>query len=501
MRYSFAAVSYHDVFFTAKSLSCVSMCIRCECSDNSGMREYIRTAVCIMAGAVLAAAAPAEEKRVSITYSGDRSYTLIERTDIRRYDSGRYTGLLSRETRAFITPEHSSGGGSSYSGNFFVLEQTKSGGKKTAKGIDAVVPVSFTIDESGVMTVSSDSQYPEYRSFPSFPDKPVQEGDSWTGKAERCVDPRGTGQFTRIPILIEYRYVGEEEYKGEQVYHIKAKWATRYGNVVGGSYDPAGDPDLSRAMGTHDADIMVRKETGETIVIRDMLDETFVYSDGQTVAFKGSALFFTEFPPAINRGAIMPALQKIATIKETKGESKPEGMGISAADGESAPGGYTDAGERETAPGGFTDRKSLESALAADSGGQSSDKPKNDIVVEETDAGLRLSVQNIRFQPDSDQILPQERGRLDDIARVLKMAGNAQFLIEGHTAAVGKPSGEQQLSVERARAIARELAARGIDAERMMCTGYGGTRPIGDNSTNEGRAQNRRVEITILESK
>ena len=295
--------------------------------------------------------------------------------------------------------------------------------------------------------------------------------------------------------------MGEEEYKGEQVYHIKAKWATRYGNMVGGSYDPAGDPDLSRAMGTHDADIMVRKETGETIVIRDMLDETFVYSDGQTVAFKGSALFFTEFPPAINRGAIMPALQKIATIKETKGESKPEGMGISAADGESAPGGYTDAGERETAPGGFTDRKSLESALAADSGGQSSDKPKNDIVVEETDAGLRLSVQNIRFQPDSDQILPQERGRLDDIARVLKMAGNAQFLIEGHTAAVGKPSGEQQLSVERARAIARELAARGIDAERMMCTGYGGTRPIGDNSTNEGRAQNRRVEITILESK
>lgn len=494
------------------------------------MKRCNTLVLCVLVHSMCAGVLAAQEEPVSISYSGSRSYTLIERSDIRRYDGGRYTGLLSRETRAFISPQTAADGASSYSGNFFVLEQTKSNGRSTAKGIDAVVPVVFKIDASGNMTVSSESPYPEYRSFPSFPDKPVKPGDSWIGSAERCVDPLGTGQFTRIPILVEYRYIGEETYKGEEAYHIRAKWATRYGNMTGGSFDPGGDPALMRASGTHDADIMVRKSTGETIVIRDVMDETFLYQGGQTVAFKGSSVFFTEYPPAINRGAILSALEQIATVSDEKGEFDPAGMGhteaVSGTGGSAgtSTGGYgtgladagiddagiddagiIDAGEREegTAGSGLS-RSALESALAANSGGNTgvsgaASDVKNDIVVEETDAGLRLSVQNIRFQPDSDQILPQERSRLDDIARVLKLAGDAQFLIEGHTAAVGKPAGEQQLSVERARAIAKELAARGIDAERMMCTGYGGTRPIGDNSTDEGRAQNRRVEITILE--
>ena len=81
----------------------------------------------------------------------------------------------------------------------------------------------------------------------------------------------------------------------------------------------------------------------------------------------------------------------------------------------------------------------------------------------------------------------------------MKLAPDSQFLIEGHTASVGKPSGEQKLSEERAKKIATELAKRGIAADKFICKGYGGTKPIADNSTDSGRAQNRRVEITILE--
>lgn len=124
---------------------------------------------------------------------------------------------------------------------------------------------------------------------------------------------------------------------------------------------------------------------------------------------------------------------------------------------------------------------------------------KNNMVVEKTPAGLRLSVRDVRFVPDSSDVLPAEHYRLDEIASVLKLAPDMQFLIEGHTAAVGRPEGEQNLSVERAHKIAEELAKRGVNAAAFICRGWGGTKPIASNATDAGRAQNRRVEITILE--
>ena len=130
---------------------------------------------------------------------------------------------------------------------------------------------------------------------------------------------------------------------------------------------------------------------------------------------------------------------------------------------------------------------------------KSSDNNKNNMVFEETPAGIRLSVRDIKFKADSDEVLASEKSRLDEIAEVLKLAPNSQFLIEGHTAAVGKPAGEQKLSEERARRIATELSKRGIAADKFICKGLGGTKPIASNSTDTGRAKNRRVEITILE--
>ena len=84
------------------------------------------------------------------------------------------------------------------------------------------------------------------------------------------------------------------------------------------------------------------------------------------------------------------------------------------------------------------------------------------------------------------------------LSEALALAGpRARFTVEGHTASVGKPGGELRLSVERAARIVEELAARGIDRSRFASTGFGGTRPVADNATDEGRARNRRVEIII----
>lgn len=112
--------------------------------------------------------------------------------------------------------------------------------------------------------------------------------------------------------------------------------------------------------------------------------------------------------------------------------------------------------------------------------------------------GLKLIMYDVRFAADTAKILPSEQTRLDAIADALKTLGpQARFVVSGHTAGVGKPNGEISLSVARAAKIADELVKRGIARAKISSTGFGSTKPVATNDTEAGRAQNRRVEITI----
>ena len=126
-------------------------------------------------------------------------------------------------------------------------------------------------------------------------------------------------------------------------------------------------------------------------------------------------------------------------------------------------------------------------------------KSATSISVDNTEAGIRLTIQNLQFKADSAELLPGEEKRLDQIAEILRLAEGAQFLIEGHTADTGYEAGEMKLSKERADSIAAALSSRGIGSERFICKGSGGKKPIASNDTSEGKALNRRVEITILD--
>lgn len=124
---------------------------------------------------------------------------------------------------------------------------------------------------------------------------------------------------------------------------------------------------------------------------------------------------------------------------------------------------------------------------------------ENTTIIPEED-GIHISIEDINFVPDSPELLPEENPRLDSIAeKLLEVVKDNEYtlLVEGHTAAVGKPTGEMNLSVLRAQAIIDKLVERGLNRDLFTFKGYGGTAPIGDNSTEEGRAKNRRVEIVV----
>lgn len=423
---------------------------------------------------------------------------LVERTDLRRYDNGRYTGLVSREVRSFIaqtsSPEYAAPGDTYYDGSFYIMEATKRNSHDVKMGINESIPSSFRITSDGELVMIEDNGYPSFRSFPAFTKQKIRPGDKWQAKAERAVDPLNKGTVTKMPIYVEYQYLRDDVFNGEKVFVLSAKWATRYGI----SYiDFAGDAQLKGAFGSHSATMFVSAATGNALVVRDAVDETFEYADGNKISFKGTISLFTHYPPAVDRDGLIRSLARIADVKdaaankgsESNGGGKKSSGGKSkdASDGtDSAVAGSSSAGTSGTKQPGRTKPK-IESSVS------------KSMTVDETPAGLRLTIKNLQFKPDSAQLLPGEEERLDQIAHVLKQAREQMFLVEGHTASVGFASGEMKLSKERAHAIAEALVQRGIPAQKFICKGSGGTKPIADNSTPEGKALNRRVEITILE--
>lgn len=456
-------------------------------------------------------------QEIQFRYNGGRNYTLVERTDLRRYENNRYVGLLSREIRSFI-----SNYGDLYEGSFYVSQDTVRASLSVADQIHDSIPSKFRISDEGNLTMIEDYGYPTFRSFPAFSANRIKHGDSWQAKAERAVDPLNKGIVTKIPMYVQYTYTGDENVRGEDVYVLTAKWATRYGQNI--YMDFGGDKELKQAMGSHNATMYVSKVTGNAIVVRDSVDETFVYNDGKAVTFKGTISLFTEYPPAVDRSKIIRALQRVAAIDgdeakllaqvATKTDGAQSKAGSKYADvaklssgsqssrdaqstaySQSKPGSQKSASSKPSA-------ESISKAVAAvskslsDQAIAAASKP---IKVENTTAGIRLTIQNLQFKPDSAELVSGESSRLDQIASVLREVPESQFLVEGHTAATGNETGEMRLSALRAHKIAKELSKRGIPQEKFICKGSGAHKPVADNSTPAGKAVNRRVEITILE--
>ncbi len=120
------------------------------------------------------------------------------------------------------------------------------------------------------------------------------------------------------------------------------------------------------------------------------------------------------------------------------------------------------------------------------------------ITISDSIDGILFSV-DLKFYPDSAELLPSEKPRIQVIAQNLEnllMDDGYTILIEGHTADVGKPVGQLNLSIERTRTVMNALIDQGLNEKLFTYKGYGGTLPIASNETEEGRAQNRRVDIT-----
>jgi outer membrane protein OmpA-like peptidoglycan-associated protein len=115
--------------------------------------------------------------------------------------------------------------------------------------------------------------------------------------------------------------------------------------------------------------------------------------------------------------------------------------------------------------------------------------------------GASMNLRNVLFKQSSPELLPESNDELEMVVDFLKLNPSVEIELSGHTDNSGKASLNLKLSRDRAIRIKNYLVEKGIDARRIKGVGYGETKPIASNKTDEGKRLNRRVEFKIISVK
>ncbi|MCR5047221.1 MAG: OmpA family protein [Treponema sp.] len=301
----------------------------------------------------------------------------------------------------------------------------------------------FSRDSTGKYDISDEYFMPVVRDVPIFPKEEINEGDEWTAQGHEAHDLRRTFALRKpykIPFDANYKFLGKVEEDGKTFYKFDVQYTMGF-TVAPDLYNSAnGDVPVATEGYSHQT-IYWDYEKGCIDHYRENFRIEILTSSNALLRFEGTAhAEVTDFTRTSDEKNVADVMEKISDL------------GI------------------------------------------------DDVSVSAGEKGLTLSIENIQFKPDSDILLQSERAKLDKIAQILKAYPNNDLLITGHTALRGTRESRQELSEERAQAVANYLIAKKVrDKYHVFTKGMGGEVPIADNKTESGRAKNRRVEITIMD--
>lgn len=305
-------------------------------------------------------------------------------------------------------------------------------------------PSKFIRDGVGTYTIEDKYFMPVVRNLPIFPEKPVKPSETWTKKGYEAHDFRdafGIQKPFTFPFDVEYQYVGLAEINGVTYHHITAKYNLDYTvpDSVLRKYRGKNDTPV-KTLGFSRQNLYWDSEKGNLIKYNEEFEIKLVLYSGHVLDFIGSA-----YADVIETQKLEPD-----TAEELK--------------------------------------KTIE------------DSNLENTNVKKTEEGITVSIEKIQFLPDSAVLMASEKEKLKKIANILSKFSDKEFLISGHTAFAGTKEERQALSEERAAAVANYLIELGLQTRDHVYTrGFGAQKPLFPNNSEENRAKNRRVEITILE--
>ncbi|MBI9103416.1 MAG: OmpA family protein [Spirochaetales bacterium] len=390
-------------------------------------------------------------EEVEFEFFPGEEFNITEKQDLRQRKNGRYQGFIYRETRTSLSRDDWDENGMDYSGWVYVFQEMKRDSKLVARRLEDSSSCEIRFSYNGAYHMDEDQYQPSLRGVPSFPSEPVSVGEKWRAYGERIVRVSGEAAYTKVPIYCEYLYEGIKSGGGGDFHSITAQYALRYRGE-----DRSGDTNISNIDGSHKIEIRIPVDSPENIFMRDHIEEQYRMQNRDMITFSGVILTWFEAPVEYSSSQVEEDVIRIFGKNEDLREQSQEDL-----------------------------QEGLDEELG--------------VIVKREDEGLVLSIPNIHFIPDSAGILPDEKGRLDGIAEVLRRVPNITFLVRGHTVDVGSRESQQILSEQRAMTIINELSERGIPENRFIYEGKGGLVPVDTNNTEEGRRNNRRVEIILLD--
>lgn len=306
----------------------------------------------------------------------------------------------------------------------------------------------FTRSSRGIYTISDEFFMPVVRDVPVFPDYAIKPGDTWEYEGHEAHDLRaffGVETPYKIPFTARYAYVGTRTQKDaagtEKVLHeFTAEYNLYFDSPAPRSRQRNVDYPVS-TQGFSKQTILWDSDKGAIDSYSETFSIAITTAMGDFYEFRGTAgSEITEF----TRTATEENVRKI--------QEQVEELGV------------------------------------------------ENVSVTATERGLTLSIENIQFKPDSAVLQESEKLKIEQLAKVIAQYPNNDLLVAGHTALAGSERSQQVLSEERAKAVADYLTSIGAkDAAHIFTQGFGATQPVADNTTAEGMAKNRRVEITILD--
>lgn len=307
----------------------------------------------------------------------------------------------------------------------------------------------FRRDVRGMYSyIPEDASLPSVRNIPVFPDYDVSPGDQWFFMAEEVHDlsPFFLIDFRlHIPFRVFYTYEGTLEEEGKEYDRILINYNIYYEkDAVTTLYE---HPDWGgvfpeKIVGTFRQEYIWDREGGRPVRVEDTFEYKYNLSTGVSYTFTG-----------VSYGNVINAetMDKEQIARDITHELEEEGIeNISAVPDEE---------------------------------------------------GVKITMEDIRFLPDSPVLEESEVIKLERISMILMKYRDRDILISGHTARFGTEESCQILSEERAVAVASHLLENDIrDESEIVTRGYGSRHPLGDNFTLEGQKMNRRVEILLLEN-
>ncbi|RRV08197.1 OmpA family protein [Pseudomonas sp. v388] len=122
---------------------------------------------------------------------------------------------------------------------------------------------------------------------------------------------------------------------------------------------------------------------------------------------------------------------------------------------------------------------------------------KNSLNAKQTERGTMVTFGDVLFDYNKAELKPGAQGDIGKLSAFLQENPDRKVIVEGYTDSTGSAAYNQTLSERRANSVRAALVRQGVDPARIVAQGYGKEFPVADNTSNSGRAMNRRVEVTI----